>query len=53
MKQMQEENKRMALEKRQREAAWAADQESSNQAEVTLTNHHETLSLDGKIRREM
>ena len=42
-KQMQEENKRMAQEKRDREAAWRNDQESNNQAEVTLTNHNEVL----------
>ena len=42
-KQMQEENKRMAQEKRDRENAWRNDQESNNQAEVTLTNHNEVL----------
>lgn len=42
-KQMQEENKRMAREKRDRENAWRNDQENNNQAEVTLTNHNEVL----------
>ena len=51
MKQMQAENKRMAQEKRDREAAWRNDQESSNQAETTLTNHNEVLELDGRIHR--
>ena len=51
MKQIQMENKRMAQEKRDREAAWRNDQESNNQAEVTLTNHNEVLNLDGTILR--
>ena len=50
-KQMQEENKRMAQEKRDRESAWRNDQESNNQAEVTLTNHNEVLENNGTIRR--
>ena len=50
-KQMQQENKQMAIQKRQREEAWAADQESQNQAETTLTNHNEVLELDGTVRR--
>ena len=45
------ENKRLALEKRQREEAWRQDQEVSNQLEVTLTNHHEVLQPDGKTLR--
>lgn len=48
---MMEENKRMAQEKRDREAAWRNDQESNNQAEVTLTNHNEVLENNGTIRR--
>ena len=51
MKEMQDYNKQLALQKRQREDAWKNDQESQNQAETTLTNHHEQLSLDGKIKR--
>lgn len=50
-KQMMEENKRMAREKRDRENAWKNDQESNNQAEVTLTNHNEVLENNGTIRR--
>ena len=45
------ENKRMAQEKRDREAAWRNDQESNNQAETTLTNHNEVLNMDGTILR--
>ena len=50
-KQMLEENKRMAREQRDRENAWKNDQESNNQAEVTLTNHNEVLENNGTIRR--
>lgn len=50
-KQIQMENKRMAQEKRDREAAWRNDQESTNQAETTLTNHNEVLNMDGTILR--
>ena len=50
-KQIQEENKRMAREKRDREQAWKNDQESNNQAEVTLTSHNEVLEPNGTIRR--
>lgn len=50
-KQIQMENKRMAQEKRDREAAWRNDQESNNQAETTLTNHNEVLEADGRIHR--
>ena len=41
------ENKMMAQQKRDREEAWRKDQESSNQAEVTLTNHYEVLQPNG------
>jgi len=41
----------MAQEKRDRENAWRNDQESNNQAEVTLTNHNEVLENTGTIRR--
>lgn len=50
-KSMMEENKRMAREKRDRENAWKNDQESNNQAEVTLTSHNEVLENNGTIRR--
>ena len=51
MKQMQEENKRMALEKKMRDEAWNIDQQIQNKAETTLTNHNEQLGLDGKTTR--
>jgi len=50
-KQMVEDNKRMALEKRMREQAARDDGERQNQLEVTLTNHNEVLQLDGKTLR--
>ena len=53
MKAMQEENKRMALEKRQREQNWKDDQAMQDKAEITLTNHHETLDKDGRITRQI
>ena len=53
MKEMQEENKRMALEKRMRESNWKQDQDHQNFAETTLTNHNENLDKDGKITRAM
>lgn len=46
-----EENKRMALEKRQREQAQRDNDENLNQLEVTLTNHNEELQADGKTMR--
>lgn len=48
---MMEENKRLALEKRRREEAWKQDQQEQDKAEVTLTNHDETLDADGKVIR--
>ena len=51
MKAMQEENKRLALEKRMREQNWKDDQAMQDKAETTLTNHHESLNVDGKITR--
>jgi len=50
-KQMMEENKEMARQKRAREQAWKEDQESNNQFEVTLTNHNEILDPNGATRR--
>ena len=47
-KAIQEENKRLAREKREREEAWRREQEASNQAEVTLPDPRETLGPDGK-----
>ena len=46
-KQIQDENKRLAREKREREEAWKREQEESNQFEVTLTNHNEELLPNG------
>jgi len=46
-----DENKRMAREKREREETWKNANESSNQFEVTLTNHNEALANDGKTLR--
>ena len=50
-KDIQMENKRMAQQKRDREAAERAAQEATNQLEVTLTNHNEVLESTGVIRR--
>ena len=50
-RQMMEENKRMAQEKRDREAAWRQANEAANQFEVTLTNHNETLQANGRTLR--
>ena len=50
-RQIVEENKRMARDKAQREENWRNDQESQNQAEVTLTNHNEVLEATGTVRR--
>ena len=38
LKQMQEENKRLALEKKQREHKWKVEQEALNQKEITDPN---------------
>ena len=51
MKEMQEENKRLALEKKRREQSWKEDQQMQDKAETTLTNHNETLDANGKITR--
>lgn len=51
-KQMQDENKRLALEKRMREEAWKNDQSSQNKAETTLTNHYEEMDVNGRITRK-
>ena len=50
-KQIVEENKRMAREKRERDQAARDDGERQNQLEVTLTNHNEVLQADGKTLR--
>ena len=51
MKEMQEENKRLALEKKRREQSWKEDQQMQDKAETTLTNHNETMDANGKITR--
>ena len=51
-KELQETNKRMAMEKRQREEAWRQDQASQDKAETTLTFHHEVMDATGKITRQ-
>ena len=52
-KMIQEENKRMAREKRAREQAAREAEEAANQAETKLTVHPEELQMDGTIRRNM
>lgn len=39
LKEIQQENKRLALEKKQRENKWKNDQERLNQAEITDPNY--------------
>ena len=51
MKKIQQENQAMALAKRQKEDNWKKDQQAQNLAEVTLTNHGETLGADGRVVR--
>ena len=51
LKELQAYNKRLALEKRQREESWANEQASQNKRETTLTEHHENLAVTGKITR--
>ena len=51
MKEMQEENKRLALEKKRREQGWREDQQMQDKAETTLTNHKEMMDANGKITR--
>ena len=50
-KEMQEENKRLALEKKRREQAWTEYQQMQDKAETTLTNHNEVMDAAGKITR--
>ncbi len=40
MKQIQAENKRLALEKKQREQAWKHDQQRQNELEITDPNYN-------------
>ena len=50
-KELQDTNKRLAMEKRQREEAWRQDQACQDKAETTLTFHHEVMDATGKITR--
>ena len=43
LKQMQDENKRLALEKKQREQKWREEQERMNQKEITDPNFSSTI----------
>ena len=52
MKEMQAYNKNLALQKKANEQNWRDNQQAENKAEVTLTNHHETLGADGKVTRD-
>lgn len=44
MKQMQEENKRLAKEKRDREQQWRQDQERKNQFEIANVNSSDLMT---------
>lgn len=44
MKQMQEENKRLALQKKQREQQWREDQERQNQLEIINVNNSDIMT---------
>jgi len=45
-KEMQQENKRLALEKKQREQRWSHDQQRMNHSEITDPNGNWTLSTN-------
>lgn len=52
LKEIQQENKRLALEKKQREAKWRENQESLNQNEITdpnLTVWRDVWGSEGRI----
>ena len=51
MKEMQEENKRLALQKKRNEQGWKDDQQMQDKAETTLTFHYEEMDANGKITR--
>ena len=44
MKEMQDYNKRLAEEKRQRESDWRNDQENQNQFEISRTNMSDIMT---------
>lgn len=52
MKEMQEYNQMLALEKRRKEQAWREDQQCQDKAETTLTNHYEEMDANGRITRK-
>lgn len=52
LKALQDENKRLALEKKRREQAWKDDQDCQNKAETTLTCHYEELDEGGRVTRK-
>ncbi len=52
MKEMQEYNQMLALEKKRKEQAWKDDQQCQDKAETTLTDHHEEMDAGGKITRQ-
>ena len=52
MKEMQEENKRLALQKKRNEQSWKDDQQMQDKAECTLTHHYEDMDANGKITRK-
>ena len=52
MKEMQEYNQMLALEKKRKEQAWREDQQCQDKAETTLTDHHEEMDPNGKITRK-
>lgn len=45
LKEIQQENKRLAFEKKQRELKWRDDQERLNQLEITDPNYNWTTSF--------
>lgn len=44
MKELQEENKRLAQQKRDKEAAWRQDQERKNQFEIANSNNSDIMT---------
>ena len=50
-KAIQEENRRLALEKKRREEAWKKNQLDENSKEIKPTEHHEVLDATGRITR--
>ena len=44
MKKMQEENQRLAREKKERENKWREEQERQNQSEIAVTNQSDIMT---------